>query len=816
MWIENVRSAFRGLRSAPGFTIAATVSLSLGVGGSVAMFTVVNSVLLKPLPYQDSGRLVHVLNAFGQNKAGLVGLLPLQFTRWREQVQSLDSIALVASASTGNLTETGRPELLNVIPISAGYFETLKVQPQLGRWFRESEEKRGMPNVVILSDSLWRRALSARPDIIGRTIQISDAPYEVVGVTPSDFRLVRNPEFAPAPSMSEGADVFTPIRFTTLELQGSLTVPVAYAGIARLKPGITPERAQAELVSTSSSIGEYQAANSSLKTRIDVREVRTVVVQDARQGLLLLLFSVGLVLLIACANVANLSLVRAAKRWREFAVRAALGASRSDLIRYSLAESLLIALVATIAGSILSLWIRDIAISRAPFLPRTGEIAIDARVLGFAVGVSVLTPILFGLLPAWRASRTDPSKALSSACRGNTEPLRVGLVRSVVIAAEVALGTVLVIGSGLLLMSFHRVMNNPRGFDGNDVLIADLYLPSARYRVLEKQLSLFRGVHDELVSIPGVVRVTASTRPPLELQGAVFPVLAEGVVKSLNELPGACWPNVTAKYFAAMRIPLRTGRLFRDDGEKEPVAVVSESAARIIWPGQDPIGKRLNKRIEAKDDYSRVIGVVGDVLSGGLDKAPTPTIYRPYTQRGGRPSAFSIVIQAAVGPQALAARLRDAVSRFDPDVPITELRPMPTVIERSVQARSFQASLLSAFAMVAVLLAVVGIYGVVSYSILQRRKEIGVRIALGADRQDISHLVFRNGLTPVIVGLPIGLLAAGLFARLMSSLLFQVRPLDPVAFIVAPLVLVLAAAAPCWLTARQAARIDPMDCLRLE
>jgi len=816
MWIENVRSAFRGLRSAPGFTIAATVSLSLGIGGSVAMFTVVNSVLLKPLPYRDSGRLVHVLNAFGQNKTGLIGLLPLQFTRWREQVQSLDSIALVAVASTGNLTETGRPELVNVIPISAGYFETLKVQPQLGRWFRESEEKRGMPNVAILSDSLWRRAFSARPDIIGRTIRISDAPYEVVGVTPSDFRLVRNPEFAPAPSMSEGADVFTPIRFTTLELQGSLTVPVAYAGIARLKPGITPEQAQAELDSTSSSIGEYQAANSSLKTRIDVREMQTVVVQDARQGLLLLLFSVGLVLLIACANVANLSLVRAAKRWREFAVRAALGASRGDLIRYSLAESFLIALVATIAGSILSLWIRDIAISRAPFLPRTGEIAIDARVLGFAVGVSVLTPILFGLLPAWRASRTDPSKALSSACRGNTESLRVGLVRSVVIAAEVALGTVLVIGSGLLLMSFHRVMNNPRGFDGNDILIADLYLPSARYRVLEKQLSLFRGVHDELVSIPGVVRVTASTRPPLELQGAVFPVLAEGVVKSLNELPGACWPNVTAKYFAAMRIPLRTGRLFRDDGEKEPVAVVSESAARIIWPGQDPIGKRLNKFIEAKDDYSRVIGVVGDVLSGGLDKAPTPTIYRPYTQRGGRPSAFSIMIQAAIGPQALAAPLRDAVSRFDPDVPITELRPMPTVIERSVQARSFQASLLSAFAMVAVLLAVVGIYGVVSYSILQRRKEIGVRIALGADRQDISHLVFRNGLTPVIVGLPIGLLAAGLFARLMSSLLFQVRPLDPVAFIVAPLVLVLAAAAPCWLTARQAARIDPMDCLRLE
>jgi putative ABC transport system permease protein len=699
--------------------------------------------------------------------------------------------------------------------ISAGYFETLKIQPQLGRWFHESEGIRGAPDVVILSDSLWRRSFSAQPDIIGKTIRINDASLEVVGIAPADLRFFDNPELHLPGSMPERGDVFTPIRFNAVELHGSLDFNNVYFGIARLKPGITPQQAQAELDSTLSSIPEYQSAFSALKPRTDVRELRTVVVQDSRKGLLLLLLSVGFVLLIACANVANLSLVWAAKRSREWAVRAALGASCGDLIRHSLAESFLIALAGTLAGSLLSPWLRDIAISGAPFLPRTDEITIDITVLGFAVGTCFLTAILFGLLPAWRASRTDPLEALAAAARGNTESLRGARVRALVIAAEVALGTVLVIGSGLLLLSFHRVMNNPRGFDGHDVLIADLNLRSSRYQNLENQLSFFRGVHDELSSIPGVFRVAANTRPPLSGE-PMFAVRVEGLVKPFNELPASLWPNVSAEYFAAMRIPLREGRLFRDAGETEPVAVVSESAARNIWPGQDPIGQRLNKSNEPRSDYSRVIGVVGDVLSHALDQAPTPTVYRPYTQRGGRPFVFSIVVQAAIGSQDLAAPFRAAVSRFDPGVPVPDLRPMPGEIGRSVQTRLFQASLLSAFAFIAVLLATVGIYGVVSYSILQRRKEIGVRVALGADGQDIRRLVFQNGMIPVVVGLIVGLLAAVLFSRLMTSLLFQTHPLDPAVFITAPSILILAAVLPCWLTARQAERIDPMDALRLE
>jgi putative ABC transport system permease protein len=816
MWTENLHDAFRGLRSTPGFTATAILSLSIGIGGSVSMFTVVNSILLKPLAYSDSGRLVRVTNTVTAKNSAVykysdMGVFPLQFTRWRGQVQSLDSIALVRFGNRYNLTWTGRPEEVGVMRVSAEYFETLGVQPQLGRWFREAEEKRGTSGVAILSDSCWRRTFSARPDIIGQMIRINDAPSEVVGVAPSNLRFFRNEELGlPMPNR---IDVILPIRFTPQELQGSLADD--QVAIARLKNGITPEQARAELDSTLNSIPEYRAAFADLNARVHVQELQAVVVRDVRTGLLLLMLSVGLVMLIACVNVANLSLVRATQRSRELAVRAALGASRRDLIRYSLAESLIIALAGTIAGSILSLWITDLAVSRAPLLPRAGEVVADFVVFGFAVGTCVLTTVLFGLLPACKASRADPMDALKAAGRGKTDTRRGGRIRATLIAAEVALGTVLVIGSGLLLSSFHRVMNSPRGFDGHDVLIADLLLPSSKYQAVEKQVAFYRALHDDLAAIPGVSRVAANTRPPLDGE-APFSVLTEGATKRLSQLPWASWPNVTSGYFAAMRIPLRGGRLFRDAGETEPVAVVSESAARMLWPGQDPIGKRVNKFSEARDDYSRIIGVVGDVLSGALDRPPTPAVYRPYNQRGGRTAAFTLIVQTTVPPATLITTIRNAVSRLDPDLPVSELRPMSALIASSVQPRLFQAALLGAFAFVAVLLAAIGIHGVVAYSVLQRRKEIGVRIAVGADQQNISQLVFRNGMTPVVFGLSAGLLASVFITKLMTSLLFQVRALDPAAFITAPSVLTLAAALPCFLTARQAARIDPIDALRSE
>jgi len=564
---------------------------------------------------------------------------------------------------------------------------------------------------VILTDSFWRRSLSARPDIVGQTIHIDGMAYEVVGVTPPGAGSFRNQQLHPSLDMGGPIDVFMPIRFTPWQLQSDLADE--FVGIARLKPGITLGQARAELDSTLTSIPEYQAAFAILKVRVDLQELQAVVVRDARSGLLLLLLSVGLVLLIACVNVANLSLVRSTQRVRELAVRVALGASRGALIRYSLAESFLVAVAGTITGSILSRWITDVALSRAPILPRADEIAADTVVLCFAIAICILTTILFGTLPAWRASRVDPMEALSAGSRGNTDSSRGGRIRASLIAAEVALGAVLVIGSGLLLRSFHQVMNVPRGFDGHDVLISLLKLPTDRYPWVEKQASFFRRLRDDLSSVPGVLQVPANTRPP-RLDEAIYPVFEEDSAKPLNELTSASWPNVSSNYFDVMKIPVRAGRLFRDEGETDKVAVVSESAARRMWPGQDPIGKRVRKSIEAADDYSRVVGVVGDVLSSALDRVSTPAVYRPYTQRGGRPSAAYVVIEASVPPAALATPFRKAITRLDPDVPVLELLPMPAVIAGSVQMRRFQTWLLTAFALVAVLLAAIGIYGIVA------------------------------------------------------------------------------------------------------
>jgi predicted permease len=819
MFTHNLRSAYRNLRLAPGFTTTAILSLTIGIGGSVSMFTLVNAVLLKPLAYPDSGRLVRLTNdytaadASSRKHTDNPGLLPLQFTRWRKQVQSVDSIALTKFGCECSLTGTDRPERLGVVEISSEYFDTLKVQPQLGRWFRESEERLGSPRVAILADSFWRRSFSARPDIVGQTIHIDGAPYEVVGVTPPALGSFRNEQLHPSLDMGGPIDVFMPTRFTPRQLQSDLADD--FVGIARLKRGITLEQARAELDATLTSIPEYQAAFATLKVRVDLQELHAVVVRDARNGLVLLLLAVGLVLLIACVNVANLSLVRATQRMRELAVRTALGASRSDLVRYSLAESFLVALAGTIAGCILAQWITELAVSRVPLLPRTDEIVPDTAVLCFAIGICVLTTILSGTLPAWRASRVDPVEALGAASRGNTDRLRGARIRAGLVVAEVALGAVLVIGSGLLLRSFHNVMNAPRGFAGHDVLISDLDLPSERYRSIDKQASFFRRLREDLSSVPGVLHVAANTRLPLDSE-AVYPVFEENSAKELNELTLAGWPNVSSDYFDVMKIPLRAGRLFRDEGETEKVAVISESAARKMWPGQHPIGKRVRKSIDGVDDYSRVVGVVGDVLSSGLDRVSTPAVYRPYTQRGGRPSAVNLVIQASVPPAGLATSVRKAISHLDPDVPVMELRPMRDVIAGSVQMRRFQTSLLSAFASVAVLLAAIGIYGIVAYSILQRRKEIGVRLALGANPKNVSQLVFRNGLAPVLFGLAIGLVAASLFSRLLASLLFGVSGLDPVTFLATPLVLILAAAVPCSLIARKASRIHPMDALRPE
>jgi len=768
MWTENLRSAYRSLRSARGFALSAVLSLGIGIGGSIAMFTLVNSIILRPLAYPEAGQLVLVTNLTPKVSAIPVhGLIPLQFIRWRNEIKSFDSFAMARRAATMNLTGTDHPETLNVLRITPGFFDTLRIAPQRGRWFTESEGKRGAPNIVILTDSLWRRRFSAEPGIIGKKIMLHDDVYEIVGITPPQMRLPRARQLQLTIPMPEQTDAFLPVRFSEEDERGRFSP--GHIAIARLKPGVTSEQARAELDSTMSSFPSLNLEE--MNTQVGVQPLHTAIVGDVRTSLLMLLCSVALVLLMACANVANLSLVRANQRCRELAIRVALGASKWNLMTFLLTESFLLALGGTLVGWFLSLWIIEVVILWAGQLPRLEETSADVNVFAFAVGICVFTTILFGLLPAWRAGRADPGQPLNAAGRGSTDTLKTGRVRAGPVCTEVALGTVLVIGCGLLLASLHNVITAPRGFEGSDILIADLVLPSPRYQAVDKQVSFLRTARDMVSSIPGVSNVAVNTRVPLRFDD-LDAVTREGEeticspsvgcrMDASNRLPPlASWSSVSSEYFGVMRIPLRAGRLFRDDGESERVALISESAARILWPGDNALGKRLIRPFENLGVHWRVVGIVGDVRSGGLDRAPAITIYRPYGQRGG--TVFSLVVRTVIAPEALSQAVRESVARVDAGIPAPEIRTMPHIIARSLQQRQFQASVLAAFALVAVLLAAIGIYGVVAYSVFQRRKEIGVRIALGAESWDIRRIVLKDGMTPVLCGLIVGLMASAL------------------------------------------------------
>jgi predicted permease len=813
MFIENFRSAYRSLRSAPGYTLTAVLSLALGIGGSVAMFTLVNSIIVRPLAYSEPGRLVLVTNLTpAVPETPVHGLLPVQFLRWRTEIRSFESFAAVRSGGTMNLTGSGQPAALGTLRISSSFFDTLGAVPQLGRWFTRAEEQRGRPDVVILSDSVWRARFSAATDIVGRTILLNDAPYEVVGVTQPNLRLFGGRQLHPSIALPNRTDIFVPLRFSAAEEQG-LFRPTCVT-LARLKAGVSPEQARAELDSSLPTFTAQIPFLPRMGTHAGVQPLQTALVGAVRRSLLLLLIAVGLVLLIACVNVANLSLMRATRRSRELAIRVALGARKADLIGALLTESAVLAVAGSAVGAILSMWITSAFIGWAPAqVPRIEETAADGNVFWFAAGACVLSTLLCGLLPAWRASGADPQQAMTAAARDNTDHFRGSRLRTMLVAGEVALGTVLLVGSGLLLESLYRVVNAPRGFDGRDVLVASILLPSPRYQAVESQVSFVKRVQDAIAPLPGVEGVAACSRVPL-VPDALDAVLPEGG-DSNRLMPLTAWPSVSSEYFRVMTIPLRAGRVFRNEGEAERVAVVSESVAQALWPGENPIGKRFSKPVtEDPAAYWRVIGVVGDVRSRGLDQNPIPTIYRPYSQKGA--AVFSFAIRTAIAPDALADTVRQAARKADPDIPAPTITTMPEVIAQSVRQRRFQALLLASFGVVAVLLAAIGIYGVVGYSVQQRRKEMGVRLALGAGPRQLRSLIFRNGMSPVFAGLGLGLLAAASLGRLIASLLFEVKPLDPVTFLCAPVVLVTAALVPCWLNARRAMRIDPVIALRYD
>jgi len=808
MILDNLRYACRNLRAAPGFTVTAILSLGLGVGATLAMFTVVNSILLKPLSFRSPERLVFITQT-GSTMPSVnpfVGIAPPLFLYWRDEIRSFESLAIIQKASM-NVTGSGLPETLGAARVSAGFFDTLGVTPLRGRWFYRSEERRGGPDVAIISAHLWHERFSTDSQIVGKKIVLNGVPHEVVGVTPSDLHLFRGRQLHPVYDLADQTEVFVPVRFSVAEERGAAWT-VSYLSIGRLKAGVTPRSARAELDST---IPRFLPPGMPGRYWTIVQPLQSALVGETGSALWLISFAVVFLLLIACVNVANLSLVRTVRRARELGIRVALGASRRDLIAYSFSESLLLSLAGTAIGIIASMWITEAVISLAPArIPRLDEVSLDARVAVFSVLVCILTTELFGLVPAWRASRADPHQSLSAISRGNTDSRHSGQVRSALVSAEVALGTMLAIGSGLLLNSLHHMMTMPKGFVADNVVFADFTLPSSKYRTLAARNRFFSSLRDQLSASPGIIRIAASSVLPLESERLAPAVTQESDV--FNTGPAVTWPIVSSEYLAALGIPLRDGKFFRED-EPDQVAVVSESAARLLWPGENPIGKQISFP-QSPRQWLLVVGVAGDVLSAGLDRAPTPAVYRPYSQFAG--STFRLVAQTAVIPSALHKTLLDAVNAVDAEIPVAEFRTMSELIGKSARQRQFQAGLLTVFASLAVLLAAIGIYGVVANGMQQRRKEIGVRIALGANRGDVTRLILRNGMAPVLFGLSAGVVLSMLLARLIASLLFQVGTLDLITYCGAPLVLASAGALPCWLVARQSRRIDPAACLRID
>ncbi|MGA7235726.1 MAG: ABC transporter permease [Bryobacteraceae bacterium] len=822
MLLLQLGHAIRVLTRARGFTLAAILTLALGIGGNVAMFSLLNAVLLKPLPYSEAERLVFINTSMPKVKSP-IPTLPVRagyVLRWRTELKSFESIGAAIGTFT-NLTDAEHAESLGTLRMTAELYDVLGVKPELGRWFRRAEEENGQPDVVVLSDALWRRRFSTDPQVLGRKILLDGKPHQVVGVAPAGMPFYRGQIEALLPDTPE---LFVPLRVPPAELDLTKTTSRYWcAVIGRLKRGVTLEQARAEIDLSMTAISRM--TKDHLDIYAQMQPLQGALVGDTRKGLLALMGAVGFVLLIACVNIANLILVRATRNQHELAVRAALGASKGQLIGQSLAESLLIGVAGTVLGLLAASWTIDLVIAGAPTrLPRLEAVTLDQNVLTFSLALCVITTILFGLLPAWRISRVSLAGPLHSSGRSQTGGSHASRLRAVLIAAEAGLTTVLIIGAGLLLVSLQRVMNVPRGFETENIHAMLLALPQSKYQTLEQKASFFRRLDESLAAAPDVGRAGFANALPLagaESAGSISPLIKEGSSEmSITELPIAFWQSVSPGYFNTLGIPLRSGRFF-EEGEPQRVAMVTDAAARRIWPGENPIGKRIRHNTDRTGSHwFTVIGVVGDVHSTALDRPADSVVYYPYWQ-GYSPqstgeSILALYTRTPMPTEAVAASIRERVKNVDGEVALRDRGTLEGFVSNSVSPRRFQAFVVSGFGFIALLLASIGVYGVVSYSIAQRQKEFGIRMALGASQRDIASMMLRNGMRPVLAGMVLGLVAAAGTARSIESLLFEVRPLEPFVFAAAPLVLALLAALACYAPARRGSRTDPIVALRYD
>ena len=806
---RDLRYGLRQLRKSPTYTAMVALTLALGIGANTAIFSVVKAVLLNQLPFRDPERLVKIAEADPDTSDPET----IDFTTTydlRERNQFFESISLFRDGDVA-MVEQGQPEVLEGLRVNYDYFDTLGVKVQLGRAFVADEDHPQTRYEAILSHGLWLRRFGGDRSIIGRTIRLNDKPYKVVGVLPETFRPFAREDRVALP------EIFTPLGYD-LELRDACRGCQHLQAIGRMKPGVSVQRARSELNAVMRVIVREHPTEYSERTVIAMMPLRDYTVGKVRTALWILLGAVGMVLLIACANVAHLSLARASSRVKEMAVRAALGAGRARLVRQMLSESLLLAIAGGLAGVVLTWWGTHALTALGPKeLPRATEIRIDMPVLWFALAVSISAGLLFGVAPALRASRVDPNESLKDVGR-STEGRARFAYRNLLVTVELALAFVLAMGAGLLSKSLVRLLNVDPGYDPHNVLTAGVYVYGDRYHDKpEGELNYYEQAMQRLRSTPGIESVAmASNLPLLTFDRSAFHIQDHPLANDADA-PDVDRYSVSPDYFQVLDIPLKRGRLFTDGDRKGTplVALISESCARTLFPNQDPIGKHIQIGGRHDDkEWMTIVGVVGDVQQYGLDQPSNMAAYIPLAQ--DLSFGYNVAVRTTGDPRRMEQTVRQAFLSADNTQPVFHVRPLEDYVAESLAARRFTLMLLGLFGGLALVLAAVGIYGVISYAVSLRTREFGIRMALGAARKDVLQMVLRQGLKLAATGLVLGIVASVVFTRFLTALLFQVKPADMMTTLAVLLMLAAVALLANYLPAHRASHVDPNVALRYE
>jgi len=811
MFWQDIRYGVRMLLKAPSISIVATIALALGIGANTAIFSVVNSVLLRPLPFANSEQLMNVWETDSVRGSVRGAASYPNFVDWREQNHVFEHIS---TYHNNDFIMTGRGEStrLQGAVVNADLFPLLGVTPVIGRGFLPAEDNPGEAGrVVVLSQSLFQKRFNSDPNVVNQSMVLDGKNYTIVGVMPGAFQF---------PVQNDPVELWTTVA---LDREGKEPITEERGAhymdvIARLKPGVSKEQAQAEMTAISARL-EQQYPDKNLHRSTRVQPTLEALVGDVRPALLILLGAVGFVLLIACANVANLLLARAMSRHKEMAIRSALGASRMRVVRQLLTESVLLSLAGGILGLVLAVWWSDLLVALGKEnIPRAMQVGLDWRVLGFTLLVSVLTGVVFGLVPALHSSKTELTESLKEGGRSGAEGARRNRIRAVLVVGELAIAVVLLVGAGLLIQSLWRLRQVSPGFESQNLLTFVVGIPEVKYPT-DKQAQFYRDLIGRIESLPGVR--SASSVIPLPLSGDAFSISfeTEGRPVAKGDRPSADFFSVQVGYFKTLGVPMLKGRDFteRDNKQGPPVIIVNQAFARKFFPNEEPVGKRIRPGISTDTDdpaMREIIGVVSDIRNRNLSSELRPGYYLPAAQMPF--NQMTLVVRTTNDPHSVITAVQNEVHAMDNELPIFNVKTMDDYISATVAGPRFNATLLVIFAGVALILTIVGLYGVMSYSVAQRTNEIGIRMALGAQTKDVLRLIVSQGFKLVLIGLGIGLAGAFALTRVIASLLFGVTTKDPLTFAAVAVLLALVALLACYIPARRATRLDPLHALRYE